>query len=146
VLPVQDPDEAIRAVMVRLAASARAANLARTAVIEQALAALAAGHLDPGEREAAVQAAHQVVGSAGTFGRRRSSELAADLEDWFGPPLDAADLAGARAWVAELRADLEVDDEGVDGDRVDGDRVDGDGVDGDGVDGYGDGEPHQDDF
>ena len=125
-LPMQDPDEAIRAVMAGLAVSARAANLARTAVIEQALTALATGDLDATEREAAVQAAHQVVGSAGTFGRRRSSELAGHLEDWFGLPVAGVDLAGARAWVAELRADLEADDAGDD-------------------DAGDDGKPHQDD-
>lgn len=110
VRPVEDPDDALAAVMAALAASAREANLARTAVIEDALAAHAAGHLDQARRAAAESAAHQVVGSAGTFGRHRASELAADLEQWFraGEPAaaDADRLARARAQAAALRADL----------------------------------------
>ena len=108
--PVEDPDDALGAVLRSLAASARKANLARTAVIEEALAALEAGALDAGRRQAAESAAHQVVGSAGTFGRHRASELAADLEQWFrtgSSAHDDADRRGrARAQVAELRADL----------------------------------------
>jgi HPt (histidine-containing phosphotransfer) domain-containing protein len=110
VRPVEDPDDALGAVMAVLAASAREANLARTAVIEDALAALAAGQLDTARREAAESAAHQVVGSAGTFGRHRASELAAGLEQWFREdapaPADADRLARARAQVVALRADL----------------------------------------
>ncbi len=103
-----DPDEALQSVLRALSASARAANLARTAVLEEALTALDAGALGTAQREAAVSAAHQVAGSAGTFGRRRSSELALQLEQWFRaePGTVLADLAGARAQVAELRADL----------------------------------------
>ena len=108
--PEHDPDDALQAVMRTLAASARDANLARTAVLEQALASLDAGLLDPACREAAVAAAHQVAGSAGTFGRHRSSELAAALEQWFraGHPADedASRVEQVRAQVAELRADL----------------------------------------
>lgn len=110
--PTEDPDDGVQEVMRILAASARKANLARTAVLEDALRALDAGPLGPDARDAAVQAAHQVVGSAGTFGRHRSSELAAGLERWFrtgpvqpgGPGLDQV-----RQQVAALRADLDVD-------------------------------------
>jgi HPt (histidine-containing phosphotransfer) domain-containing protein len=105
-----DPDDALRAVMRALAVSAREANLARTAVLEEALAALETGPLTPEHRAAAASAAHQVVGSAGTFGRGRSSELAAGLEQWFtdrsSEVADAASRARVRAQVAELRADL----------------------------------------
>ncbi len=105
-----DPDEALRGVLRALSTSAREANLARTAVLEEALTALDAGALGADQREGAVAAAHQVAGSAGTFGRRRSSELALQLERWFraGPDRDSvsADVARARAQVAELRADL----------------------------------------
>ena len=109
VRPVEDPDDALGALLRGLAASARAANLARTAVIEDALAASAAGTLDEGRREAAESAAHQVVGSAGTFGRHRASELAAALEQWFRagpPPDDVGGLERALVQVAELRAAL----------------------------------------
>ena len=114
--PTEDPDEGFREVMRGLAASARQANLARTAVLEDALRALGAGPLDPDARDAAVRAAHQVVGSAGTFGRHRSSELAAGLERWFRTgPVHPKDAGLEQAWqqVAALRADLDADpDEG----------------------------------
>jgi HPt (histidine-containing phosphotransfer) domain-containing protein len=106
----REPEDALRAVLRGLAVSARESNLARAAVLEAALAALDAGSLAPEEREAAIHAAHQVVGSAGTFGRRRSSELAAGLERFFRQGLDGAQdpegLERARAAVAELREDL----------------------------------------
>jgi HPt (histidine-containing phosphotransfer) domain-containing protein len=116
VRPIEDPDEGFREVMRGLAASARQANLARTAVLEEALRALRVGPLAPDARDAAVRAAHQVVGSAGTFGRHRSSELAAGLEQWFRTgPLQPKDAGLEQAWqqVAALRADLDADpDEG----------------------------------
>lgn len=104
-----DPHGAVRAVLATLAVSARDANLARTAVLEEAVSALDAGRLAAVEREAAVRAAHQVVGSAGTFGRHRSSQLAAELERWFRDTGDATGrptLERVRAQLAELRADL----------------------------------------
>lgn len=106
---VDDPDEAIRTVMANLAASAREANLARAAVLEDAVRAAGAGVLAAADREAAVAAAHQVVGSAGTFGRRRSSELAADLEQWFrrvGERVDERGLDWVRDQLAALQTDL----------------------------------------
>ena len=105
-----DPEDALRAVLRGLAVSAREANLARAAVLEAALAALDEGSLTPEQRAAAVHAAHQVVGSAGTFGRRRSSELASGLERFFRQGHDAGQdpdgLERARAAVVELRDDL----------------------------------------
>ena len=110
VVPDDDPDDALRAVVRSLAASARESNLARTGVLEEALAALGAGALSVELRECAVSAAHQVVGSAGTFGKHRSSALAADLERWFRevplPGPDPARLGWARGQLGDLRADL----------------------------------------
>ena len=108
-----DPEDALRAVLRGLAASAQKANLARATVLEAALTALGDGSLTAGQRDAAVQAAHQVVGSAGTFGKRRSSVLAADLEQWFRevpvPGPEAARLDWARGRLGDLRADLTSD-------------------------------------
>lgn len=111
--PDDGPDEALQAMVRALGASARESNLARTAVLEEALAALGAGRLTVEVRESAVSAAHQVVGSAGTFGKRRSSALAADLERWFRdvplPGPDGARLGWARGRLGDLRADLTSD-------------------------------------
>ena len=113
--PVEEPDEefedeGFQEVLKALAASARAANLARTAILDDALLALENGSLSLSAREAAAQAAHQVVGSAGTFGRHRSSELAAGLERWFREGAAAAgeaELGHVRDRLAALRADLD---------------------------------------
>ena len=110
--PFEDADRGFEEVLRSLAASAQQANLARTAVIEEALRALDAGTLGADAREAAVRAAHQVAGSAGTFGRSRSSELAARLELWFrtGPDRPGVDsLQQVREQVSALRADLDGD-------------------------------------
>ncbi|GAA1431950.1 hypothetical protein GCM10009616_20210 [Microlunatus lacustris] len=110
VVPDDDPDDALRAVVRSLAASARESNLARTGVLEEALAALGAGALSVELRDSAVSAAHQVAGSAGTFGKHRSSALAADLEQWFHevalPGPDPARLDWAHDLLGDLRADL----------------------------------------
>lgn len=113
--PIDDADDGFEQVLRTLAASARRANLARTTILEDALRALDAGVLGPKEREAAAQAAHQVVGSAGTFGRHRSSELAAGLEQWFrtgAAQPGGVGLQQVRDQVAALRADLDALDEG----------------------------------
>jgi HPt (histidine-containing phosphotransfer) domain-containing protein len=112
VVPVrsdEDPDDALEAVMRTLAVSARQANLARVAVLEDALARVEAATLTSGQRDAAVAAAHQVAGSAGTFGRRRSSTLAAELEQWFRVAPPDAGVERARTLLTELRADLSAD-------------------------------------
>lgn len=110
--PFEDADQGFEAVLRSLAVSAQQTNLARTAVIEEALRALDEGALGPDAREAAARAAHQVAGSAGTFGRSRSSELAADLERWFRTGPDLLGVKGLeQVWeqVAALRADLDGD-------------------------------------
>ena len=61
VQPDDGADDALQAVMRGLAASARESNLRRTAVLESALTALAAGALTAEQRESAVSAAHQVA-------------------------------------------------------------------------------------
>ncbi len=122
-VPVQseDPDDAVRSVLRGLAASARQANLTRTGVIEDALRARAEHRVTPEQRSAAVSAAHQVAGSAGTFGHGRASALAVSLEQWFkrdgdgvdgeGSERDGVDdddgLTRARRELDELWADLQ---------------------------------------
>jgi HPt (histidine-containing phosphotransfer) domain-containing protein len=106
-----EPDDALSSILAGLAVSARQANLARSDVLAGALAAVAAGRLEEAERERAEQAAHQVVGSAGTFGSARASELAALLEEYFAgkDAARAAGLAQARTQLDELRRELVAD-------------------------------------
>ena len=75
----------------------RRTELDRVAVIESAVAALLAGRLDESERALAEREAHKIAGSAGTFGYRRASELARELESILAArrtDRDAAMLAG----------------------------------------------------
>ena len=104
----ENPDEALSDVLATLAASARRSNLGRSDVIAAALGALGEGRLTQEQRAVAEQAAHQVVGSAGTFGARRASELAAALESYLAgdEASRAAGLARAREQLEELRAEL----------------------------------------
>ena len=80
----------------RIGDQARTSNLARVAELEQALSAAAGSSLTEEVRRAAVATAHQLVGSAGTFGYSRVSELARAVEGLFladditGPAAEAA--------------------------------------------------------
>ena len=106
----EDPDDALRAILAELAVSARRSNLARVDVLAEALDAVEQGRLDETTRSAAVQAAHQLVGSAGTFGAPEASRLAAALEQYLGQG-DAPDPAGtgeARRRLVELRRELDL--------------------------------------
>lgn len=79
----EDREDAVTEVLRSLSVSAARANLARSAVIAEAVRAAEAGQLLEQQRAAALAAAHQVVGSAGTFGLPRASRTAAGLEDFF---------------------------------------------------------------
>jgi HPt (histidine-containing phosphotransfer) domain-containing protein len=108
---VPEPEDPVQSVLAALAASAKQANLARAAVIAEALEQIAAGGAGEEHRLAAAQAAHQVVGSAGTFGSRHASALAASLERFLAAPdavdLPAAALSRARDELEQLRHELE---------------------------------------
>jgi diguanylate cyclase (GGDEF)-like protein len=75
--PTQDPKGALGAIGKR----ARAANLTRAYEIQATLLSAASGHeVSADGREAALRAAHQIAGSAGTFGMARASRMAQDLQ------------------------------------------------------------------
>jgi len=105
-----DADAALQSVLTSLESSARHANLARSRVIADALQAAATSGLGEEQRTPAAQAAHQIAGSAGTFGHRRASRLAAALEQYLlGVALETADppgLAEARLELGDLQDDL----------------------------------------
>ena len=73
----------------------------RTAIIDAAVDALAAGSLSVEQKDAAASAAHKLAGVLGTFSLARGTELARELELRFSSaPGSAAELASL---VAELR-------------------------------------------
>jgi HPt (histidine-containing phosphotransfer) domain-containing protein len=87
---------------------------ARVDTIDAAVAALARGGLDDGARRTAARAAHQLAGTAGTFGFAPASEHAAALDRALGLPAGAGDAgdAGELARLAlALRVALDLPDE-----------------------------------
>lgn len=87
-------------------------NLARARDLEEALTLVTAGQLDDARRISAIAAAHQLVGSAGTFGFPRASDLAAELERFFvravfNEPHRTAASAQLTALFAELATEPE---------------------------------------
>jgi HPt (histidine-containing phosphotransfer) domain-containing protein len=106
-----EPSDRLRAAVESISDHARAVNLARAAELEQVLADIAAGHADEDERQHATELAHQLVGSAGTFGFPGASQLAGELERYFVEAdfTDQARLAAARDQVGRLRAELAAD-------------------------------------
>lgn len=74
----------------------------RTAIIDTAVQALAAGSLSAEQKDAAASAAHKLAGVLGTFSLSRGTELARELELEFSGTPDSADLLASM--LAELRA------------------------------------------
>ena len=120
-LSAEDHEQAMQAVLHTLTASALSTNLARCLVLGSALTALEQGRCTDTVRLAAEQAAHQMVGSAGTFGFPQVSDLAGELEQFLAgaeagnaasadgtpaDPRDAVDLTRARQLLAQIQAEL----------------------------------------
>ena len=104
----EPPEDRLRAAVESIGGHARSVNLARADHLEQVLADIAAGRADENQRQQATESAHQLVGSAGTFGFPGASQLAGELERYFVEAdfTDQARLATAREQVARLRAEL----------------------------------------
>ena len=102
-----DPTTAIRAIW----NSNRDEVMGRVAVLEDAVLAMIEARLSPEDRSAAERDAHRLAGAAGTFGFRRASEAARELEGILaGPypvPLDRTLVAADE--VVALRRDLSGD-------------------------------------
>jgi HPt (histidine-containing phosphotransfer) domain-containing protein len=105
---VEPPEDRLRAAVESISDHARSVNLARAARLDRVLADIAAGRDDEGERQLATESAHQLVGSAGTFGFPGASSLAGELERYFVEAdfTDPDRLVAAREQVARLRAEL----------------------------------------
>lgn len=90
-----------------IGAQARRSNLARVGQLTAALTLLGLGELSLLERQRCVQVSHQLVGSAGTFGYARVSELARQLELFFSSALDDPGQVGsARRALLDMERDL----------------------------------------
>ena len=99
-------EERVRAATEQLRDGALESIRVQLEIIEDAIMAVLEGVLTEPDRSAATRAAHKVVGTAGTFGLHRASEVARQLETYFdqGAPVAAATQAAAE--VEELHASL----------------------------------------
>ena len=101
-------EDRLRAVVESIGGHARSANLSRADRLSEALAEVAAGSLDEPARQEATEIAHQLVGSAGTFGFPEASQLAGEIERYF-VEADLADpvrLATARDQIRRVQEAL----------------------------------------
>jgi HPt (histidine-containing phosphotransfer) domain-containing protein len=106
--PDDTAEDRLRAAVESIRDHARSVNLDRADRLHQALAKVAAGARDEATRQEAVEIAHQLVGSAGTFGFAGASQLAAAIQRYFvevdlGDPVQ---LASAREQVRRLQEEL----------------------------------------
>lgn len=96
-----------RATMKRIAVRAYQSNLARVSELQGAVSAALEGRLDETQRLGAQRVAHQLYGSAGTFGYPRASELGRELEQFFeGETDEPATLQLAVDWLNALQREL----------------------------------------
>lgn len=110
-MPVDGPETmSERHLLARLGRRARAVNLARVVRLVALLDSSDVGALDEAGRSEAENLAHQVVGSAGTFGFPAASVDAVAIEEFFAtsPPGTGpgADAALVRRTLARLRAEF----------------------------------------
>lgn len=106
--PPRPPAEA-RTALAALVERIRPSLLTKLVQVEDALAQLLSGPLPAEQVDQAQRAAHQLAGSAGTFGMPQGTVLARELEGFFrnGAPADPVALLPAFAQLEELRAVLE---------------------------------------
>jgi HPt (histidine-containing phosphotransfer) domain-containing protein len=104
----EDASDPVRTHVRSIGDHARTVNRERAALLADALRAASRGVLDTEGRHAAAQLAHQLVGSAGTFGFPVASELAGELERFFdeGRFTDRERLNEARRQLADLQREL----------------------------------------
>ena len=103
----ETPTAALDGELARLWATHRPEVDARLGVIEAAIAQGDEGAPDDESRAAAKRAAHQLAGTAGTFGFTAASEHAAALERHLADPPGQIDRAGLQALSIALRTALE---------------------------------------
>ena len=103
-----DASAQLSAVMRVIGIHARSVNLGRAEKLADALAGADNGRLDDSARQTATELAHQLVGSAGTFGFVGASDLAGELEQFFanGGFDDRTRLDAARSTLHRLQQAL----------------------------------------
>ena len=103
-----DAGQQVRAAIRSIGLHAHAVNLDRSARLKATFEVAANGSLDDSERRAAAEVAHQLVGSAGTFGFPAVSQLAAELETFFADRAygDPERVATARDQLQQLEEEL----------------------------------------
>ena len=118
-IPVDGPETlAENRLLASLGRSARVVNLARVVRLTALLDSSDAGTLDEAGRREAENLAHQVVGSAGTFGFPRASVDAVSVEDHFASlPEEPGNPGSVRAILERLRAEF-ADQPGSPGERT----------------------------
>ena len=101
-------EDRLRAAVESIGGHARSANRARADQLSEALAEVAAGSREEAARQEATEIAHQLVGSAGTFGFPGASQLAGEIERYFveADLDDPVRLAKARDQVRRLQEEL----------------------------------------
>ena len=108
-VPVPPPEQ-MATVLSAIAAQARRTNLTRAAELRAALERAASQDLDAAGWAAAERTAHQLAGSAGTFGYAGVSELAFSLERLLAQAaeaeVDPAQLERAGSLVDQVAAQL----------------------------------------
>jgi HPt (histidine-containing phosphotransfer) domain-containing protein len=107
-IPVDGPETiAEKRLLANFGRSARAVNLARVVRLTALLDSSEAGTLDEAGRREAENLAHQVVGSAGTFGFPSASVEAVSIEDHFASlGEEPGDPGNVRAILERLRAEF----------------------------------------
>lgn len=104
----EEPQAQLRAAVESIGGHARSVNRERAARLDRALEEVADGCRGEARRREATEAAHQLVGSAGTFGFAVASQLAGEVEHYLrdGDLDDPAGLAAAREQVRRLQEAL----------------------------------------
>jgi HPt (histidine-containing phosphotransfer) domain-containing protein len=105
--PGEDPAARAAAAMHQIAAHALESNLARLDRLQSAVLAAGSGTLLEHEQSEAAHVAHQLVGSAGTFGYGRVSRLARELEVFFQQDVDQEAVAASTGKIALMQEDLQ---------------------------------------
>lgn len=98
----------LRATVRLIGAHARSVNLHRAGRLAEVLDTMGGGRLEDDQRQVATTLAHQLVGSAGTFGFAGASQLAAELERFFvdGAFDDETRLFTAQQQLSQLQQEL----------------------------------------